>query len=218
MIDESAVRAAPGRVRTKYRLKELFWTIQGEGHNAGVPSIFVRFAGCNQWTGLEEDRAAGLADCARWCDTDFSDGEWVEHPALVAKIASYRDHALLVVFTGGEPGLQVTSALLREVNALGLQCAIETNGTVALPAGDCWTTVSPKGGRLPLVVTAGDELKLVYPQAGAQPGEFETLPFTYFYLQPRDNSPESTRACLDYIRQHPQWRLSVQVHKYIGVR
>jgi 7-carboxy-7-deazaguanine synthase len=202
----------------KYRLKELFWSIQGEGRNAGVPSVFVRFSGCNQWTGLERDRASGSADCARWCDTDFQDGEWIEHDALLSRIAAHRAEAQLVVFTGGEPALQLTQALLRDVAGLGLQCAIETNGTVRLPEGDCWITVSPKGGKHPLVVTAGDELKLVFPQCGVQPGEVEHLPFTYFYLQPRDNSPANTRACLDYIRQHPQWRLSVQVHKYIGVR
>lgn len=202
----------------KYRLKELFWSIQGEGRNAGVPSIFVRFSGCNQWTGDEADRASGAADCARWCDTDFRNGEWVGHDALLSMIAAQRDQARLIVFTGGEPALQLTPALLSDVNGLGLQCAIETNGTVRLPDGACWITLSPKGGRHPLVVTAGDELKLVYPQRGVQPAEVEALPFTYFYLQPLDNAPESTQACLDYIRRHPQWRLSVQVHKYIGVR
>lgn len=145
----------------KYRLKELFWSIQGEGRNAGVPSVFVRFSGCNRWTGLERDRASGSADCARWCDTDFQDGEWVDHDALLPRIAAQRAHARLVVFTGGEPALQLTKELLRDGAGLGLQCAIETNGTVRLPEADCWKTVSPKGGKHPLVVTAGDELKLV---------------------------------------------------------
>ena len=202
----------------KYRLNELFWSIQGEGRNAGVPSIFVRFSGCNQWTGHERDRASGHADCARWCDTDFRDGEWVEHDVLIERIAAHRDEARLVVFTGGEPALQATPELLRDVAALGLACAIETNGTLPLPEGECWITVSPKGGRHPLVVTAGDELKLVYPQSGVQPHDVGGLAFDHYYLQPRDNSPESTRACLDYMRRHPQWRLSAQLHKYIGVR
>lgn len=202
----------------RYRLNELFWSIQGEGRNSGIPSVFVRFSGCNQWTGLEADRATGLADCARWCDTQFHDGEWVQHEALLSRIAAYRDQARLVVFTGGEPALQLTSALLSDVAALGLRCAIETNGTVPLPQGSYWVTVSPKGGKHPLAVTRGDELKVVYPQLGVQPAEVEHLQFDHFFLQPRDNAPDHTRACLEYIRQHPQWRLSVQVHKYIGVR
>ena len=202
----------------KYRVKELFWSIQGEGANVGVPSVFVRFSGCNQWTGLEKDRGRGFADCARWCDTDFHGGDWIEHHALVGEIAALRDEARLVIFTGGEPGLHITHELLREVAALGLRCAIETNGTVELPAGGYWKTVSPKGGKHPLLVTSGDELKLIYPQLGVQPGEVEQLRFTHFYLQPRDNSFENTQACLDYIREHPSWRLSVQTHKYIGVR
>ncbi len=202
----------------KYRVKELFWTVQGEGRNAGTAAIFVRFSGCNQWTGLEVDREKGLADCARWCDTQFHDGEWIEHQQLVSDIAAYRDQARLVVFTGGEPALQLTAELLRDVAALGLQCAVETNGTVSLPQEPCWVTVSPKGGKHPLTVTTGDELKLVYPQLGVQPADVEHLQFEHFYLQPRDNAPDHTRACMEYIRQHPQWRLSVQVHKYIGVR
>jgi 7-carboxy-7-deazaguanine synthase len=202
----------------RYRVNELFWTVQGEGRNAGMPSIFVRFSGCNQWTGLEADRQKGLADCARWCDTQFHDGDWIEHEELLSKIAAYRDQARLVVFTGGEPALQLTSDLLNDVAALGLRCAVETNGTVPLPHGQYWVTVSPKGGKHPLAVTTGDELKVVYPQLGVQPVELEHLQFEHFYLQPRDNSPDHTRACLEYIRQHPQWRLSVQVHKYIGVR
>lgn len=202
----------------RYRLKELFWTVQGEGRNAGTPAIFVRFSGCNQWTGLEADREKGFADCARWCDTQFHDGEWIEHSALLSDITAYRNQARLVVFTGGEPGLQLTAELLRDVSASGFQSAIETNGTVPLPPGNYWRTVSPKGGKHPLVVIAGNELKLVYPQLGVQPRDVEHLRFEHFYLQPRDNSPENTQACLQYIRQHPQWRLSVQVHKYIGLR
>lgn len=202
----------------KYRIREIFWSIQGEGWNVGTPSIFVRFSGCNQWTGLERDRETGHSDCARWCDTDFHGGEWMEHDALLAEIGSLHKSARLLVFTGGEPALQITQELLGDVAALGLRCAIETNGTLPLPGGDCWKTVSPKGGKYPLCVTSGDELKLVYPQLGVQPADVEALRFTHFYLQPRDNTAENTHACLDYIRRHPQWRLSVQTHKYIGVR
>jgi 7-carboxy-7-deazaguanine synthase (Cx14CxxC type) len=202
----------------KYRVKELFWTVQGEGHNAGTPAIFVRFSGCNQWTGVDADREKGVADCARWCDTRFDDGDWIDHATLISDIARYRDEARLVVFTGGEPALQLTAELLRDTAALGLQCAIETNGTVPLPQGQCWVTVSPKGGKHPLAVSSGDELKVVYPQLGVQPQDLEHLKFDHFYLQPRDNSSAHTSDCLDYIRRHPQWRLSVQVHKYIGIR
>ena len=201
-----------------YRIKEIFWSVQGEGANAGTPSIFVRFSGCNQWSGREADRASGFADCAAWCDTDFQDGETFEHEALISEIASARNEARMVIFTGGEPGLQLTDRLLADVTALGLRCAIETNGTVELPRGECWVTVSPKGGKHPLVVKTGDELKLIYPQKGVQPEEVEDLAFDHFFLQPRDNSLENTRACLEYLRRHPKWRLSVQAHKYIGVR
>lgn len=202
----------------KYRINELFWSIQGEGANAGTASIFVRFSGCNQWTGREADRHKGFADCARWCDTDFYRGEPVTHADLLSRIGALRRDAQLVVFTGGEPALQLTSELIEDVADLGLRCAIETNGTVGLPRGDYWITVSPKGGKYPLVVRHGDELKLVYPQRGVQPPEVEALEFQHFFLQPRDNAPEHAAACLDYIRRHPQWRLSVQVHKYLGVR
>lgn len=202
----------------RYRVNELFWSIQGEGRNCGTPSIFVRFSGCNQWTGREADRAKGFADCARWCDTQFHDGDTVEHDLLLSRIAAHREHAQLVVFTGGEPALQLTSALIEDVAALGLHCAIETNGTTPLPQGRCWVTVSPKGGKHPLAVTAGDELKVVYPQRGVHPSELEHLRFDHFFLQPRDNSCDHTNACLEYIRAHPKWRLSVQVHKYIGMR
>ena len=200
-----------------YHVKELFWTLQGEGANAGTPSLFVRFSGCNQWTGREADRANGFAECARWCDTDFQRGEPLSHEALLSQIAAAKNEAQLVVFTGGEPGLQLTSMLLNDVAALGLRAAVETNGTVELPSGACWLTVSPKGGKHPLLVTKGDELKLVYPQRGVQPAEVETLQFDHFFLQPLDNSLENTLACIHYIRAHPKWRLSLQTHKFIGI-
>ncbi len=200
-----------------YRVKELFWTLQGEGANAGTPAIFVRFSGCNQWSGREADRAKGFAECARWCDTDFENGERLTHQSLIAQIAGLKTQARLVVFTGGEPALQLTSQLLDEVAALGLRAAIETNGTVELPRGRCWVTVSPKGGKHPLVVTTGDELKLVYPQEAVQPADVEELAFAQFFLQPLNNALDNTRACIDYIRAHPKWRLSPQLHKFIGM-
>lgn len=200
-----------------YYVNELFWTVQGEGANAGTPSIFVRFSGCNQWTGREEDRLKGFADCARWCDTHFEAGERMSANALMAQIEAWKEQARLVVFTGGEPGLQLTTELLDAVWALGLRSAVETNGTIELPRGVDWVTVSPKGGKHPLVVRRGNELKLVYPQRGVQPGEVEGLEFEHFFLQPRDNSMANTRACIEYIREHPKWRLSLQTHKFIGM-
>jgi 7-carboxy-7-deazaguanine synthase len=200
-----------------YKVKEIFWTVQGEGFNAGTAAVFVRFAGCNQWSGKDEDRQKGFADCARWCDTDFVRGESLSHRGLTERIASFKGDADLVVFTGGEPSLQLTQELVDDVKAMGFRCAIETNGTGVLPVG-CWVTVSPKGGSHWLRIKSGDELKLVYPQLGVMPSAVEGLSFDHFYLQPRDNTRENTVACLDYIRANPRWRLSPQVHKYIGVR
>jgi 7-carboxy-7-deazaguanine synthase len=212
-----ACRTNSTGVPKTYRIKELFWSVQGEGANAGTPAIFVRFSGCNQWTGREQDRAKGFAECSRWCDTDFEGGDRVTHERLVARIAAWKDQARLVVFTGGEPALQLTSELLEQVHLLGLRSAIETNGTVPLPRGRCWITVSPKGGAHPLIITRGDELKLVHPQRNISPGAVETLQFTHFFLQPLDNTTEHARTCINYIREHPQWRLSLQTHKFIGM-
>ena len=192
--------------------------MQGEGANAGTPSIFVRFSGCNQWTGHEADRARGLADCARWCDTDFVGGERLSHEQLVARIAAWKSRVQLVVFTGGEPALQLTSELLADVESMGLRSAIETNGTVPLPRGRLWVTVSPKGGKHPLVVTSGDELKVIFPQREVHPAALEALDFRHYFLQPLDNAPENARACIEYIREHPRWRLSLQTHKFIGMQ
>jgi 7-carboxy-7-deazaguanine synthase (Cx14CxxC type) len=205
------------RVSTPYHIKELFWSVQGEGANAGTPSIFVRFSGCNQWTGREADRSRGLAECARWCDTDFLAGERLSHQRLVARIAAWQSQAQLVVFTGGEPALQLTSELLADVESMGLRSAIETNGTVQLPHGRLWITVSPKGGKHPLVVTSGDELKVVFPQHEVHPAALENLDFKHFFLQPLDNRMEHARACIEYMREHPRWRLSLQTHKFLGM-
>jgi 7-carboxy-7-deazaguanine synthase (Cx14CxxC type) len=200
-----------------YHIKELFWSVQGEGANAGTPAIFVRFSGCNQWSGHEADRARGFADCARWCDTEFLGGERLSHEQLCGRIAAWKSQAQLVVFTGGEPALQLTRELLTDVEALGLASAIETNGTVHLPRGRCWVTVSPKGGKHPLVVTSGDELKVVFPQREVHPSALEALDFRHFFLQPLDNRMEHARACIEYMREHPRWRLSLQTHKFLGM-
>lgn len=207
-----------------YSAKEIFKTLQGEGAHAGRAAVFCRFSGCNLWSGRESDRAG--AACT-FCDTDFvgTDGEGGGKFATAQQLAQTLaqtwgndTHERYVVFTGGEPLLQLDAALLDAVHAQGFTVAIETNGTVAPPAGIDWICVSPKGVA-PLVLTGGNELKLVFPQAHAMPEAFTHLDFQHFFLQPMDgpNRVENTRLAVQYCMQHPQWRLSLQTHKYIGI-
>ena len=209
-----------------YSVKEMFPTLQGEGLQAGCAAVFLRFAGCNLWSGLEKDRATAVC---QFCDTDFvgvdgtHGGKFASAEALAATAASlWPAHASqnkLIVCTGGEPLLQLDDALIAALHAAGFRIAIETNGTIAAPAGIDWICVSPKAGAK-LVQTSGNELKLVYPQPGAMPEQFETLPFQHFLLQPMDgpDRAENTRNAIDYCMAHPQWRLSVQTHKVLGIR
>jgi 7-carboxy-7-deazaguanine synthase (Cx14CxxC type) len=208
-----------------YAVKEIFKTLQGEGAQAGRAAVFCRFAGCNLWSGREEDRAG--AEC-RFCDTDFvgvdgTNGGRLESPAeLVDVLESVwgDDRAgRFVVFTGGEPLLQLDEALVAAAQARGFACAVETNGTrPALPNLD-WICVSPKA-HAPLVVTRGSELKLVYPQPDLDPASLEALAFDHWWLQPMDGPDRAanTAAAVDYCLAHPRWRLSVQTHKVIGIR
>jgi 7-carboxy-7-deazaguanine synthase (Cx14CxxC type) len=209
-----------------YSVKEIFTTLQGEGLNAGRVAVFCRFAGCNLWSGRESDRAGAVC---RFCDTDFvgvdgtGGGRFSTSRALADAIAGHwgARHAdrRFVVLTGGEPLLQVDEALLAALHALGFEVAVETNGTVAAPAGIDWTCVSPKSNA-PLVVTRGQELKLVFPQLGVDPAAFASLEFEHFLLQPMDG-PERSRntvLAIDYCLAHPEWRLSVQTHKMVGLR
>ena len=207
-----------------YAVKELFKTLQGEGAHAGRAAVFCRFAGCNLWSGRESDRAQ--AAC-RFCDTDFvgTDGEgggkFAHATALAERLAQCwggeRAHRY-VVFTGGEPLLQLDEALIEAVHAQGFEIAIETNGTLPVPPGVDWICVSPKG-TAPLAVQAGHELKLVYPQSDALPDSFADLDFRHFWLQPMDGPARvaHTEQAVDYCMAHPQWRLSLQTHKYIGI-
>ena len=209
-----------------YSVKETFLTIQGEGGQAGRPAVFLRFSGCNLWNGLERDRA--MAVCA-FCDTDFvgtdgdGGGKFALAEALAVHVASmWRGEAgapKLAVCTGGEPLLQLDQPLIAALKARGFEIAVETNGTVAAPDGLDWICVSPKADA-EVVQTAGQELKLVYPQALARPERFAGLAFERFWLQPMDGPDQAanTAAAVDYCLTHPQWRLSVQTHKYIGVR
>lgn len=209
-----------------YQVKEIFYTLQGEGANAGRPAVFCRFAGCNLWSGREQDRASAVC---RFCDTDFvgTDGTWGgKYPdalVLAAQIASLwpagdTGHRFLVM-TGGEPLLQVDEALIAALHAQGFFIAVETNGTLAAPAGIDWICVSPKAGA-PWVQRSGHELKVVWPQSGIDLDTLEAADFTYRYLQPMDNilQADYTEKCIALCLQRPAWRLSLQTHKITGIR
>ena len=202
-----------------YAVKEIFPTLQGEGVQTGRKAVFLRLTGCNLWTGREQDRAAAIC---RFCDTDFVGGQVYDSPAaLAAQVAacwSGPASAKLVVVTGGEPALQLDEPLVRELHRAGFQIAIETNGTLPLPPGLDWVCVSPKAGA-PLAVSAGDELKLVFPQDGLSPSRFEALNFSHFLLQPKDGPDQAhnIKLAADYCLAHPIWRLSLQTHKMIGL-
>ena len=209
-----------------YAVKEIFYTLQGEGANAGRPAVFCRFAGCNLWTGREADRAEAVC---RFCDTEFvgtdgpGGGKFASAAALAGAVGAAwpaGDPAArpLVVCTGGEPLLQLDSPLIDALHSAEFEIAVESNGTVVPPPGIDWLCVSPKADA-PLVVTGGDELKLVYPQEGAEPARYERLHFRHFFLQPMDGPARdaNTRAALAYCLAHPRWRLSLQTHKLLGI-
>ena len=209
-----------------YAVKEIFYTLQGEGAQAGRPAVFCRFAGCNLWSGREQDRAAAVC---QFCDTDFigvdgpGGGRFETAEAVAAAVAEKwpTDAARsrrMVVCTGGEPLLQLDAALIAALHAQGFEIAVETNGTVAALQGIDWLCVSPKAGA-PLIQTSGSELKLVYPQPEALPEKFAGLDFQHFLLQPMDGPAraENTQRALRYCLDHPQWRLSLQTHKFLGI-
>jgi len=207
-----------------YSVKEIFLTLQGEGGQAGKAAVFCRFAGCNLWTGREQDRAKAVCT---FCDTDFvgTDGEnggkFATPDALVDVIEAQWTGGpddRLVVCTGGEPLLQLDQALIAALHARGFMIAVETNGTVEAPEGIDWVCVSPKADA-PVVQTRGQEIKLVFPQEKALPERFEGLDFERFYLQPMDgpHRDRNTQLAVAYCLSHPQWRLSVQTHKYLGL-
>jgi 7-carboxy-7-deazaguanine synthase len=211
-----------------YAVKEIFYTLQGEGSHAGRAAVFLRFAGCNLWSGREADRAKGPGGCSRWCDTEFvgtdgpGGGRFPSAVDLARRVAqtwgAIRGGRRFVVCTGGEPLLQLDEALISALHDEEFEVAVETNGTLPLPRGVDWVCVSPKGGG-ELVVTAGDELKLVLPQAGIDPESFLSLDFRHFLLQPMDG-PEraaNTRLVVEYCLAHPRWRISLQTHKYLGI-
>lgn len=208
-----------------YAIKEIFYTLQGEGFHAGRPAVFCRFSGCNLWSGREADRATSICN---FCDTDFvgtdglNGGKYPDSAGLADKLAGLWPHAQprnrFVVFTGGEPLLQLDTPLLDALHARGFECAVETNGTLEAPDGLDWITVSPKS-TAPVKLRQASELKLVYPQPTAMPERFADFPATHFFLQPMDGprATENTRATVEYCKAHPHWRLSLQTHKYLGI-
>ena len=206
-----------------YKVKELFYTLQGEGANAGRAAVFCRFAGCNLWSGREEDREGAVC---RFCDTDFvgtdgdGGGSFDSAEALAEAICrAWRGPGRpFTVCTGGEPLLQFDAPLIEALHHRDVEVAIETNGTREPPAGIDWICVSPKA-EAPLVITAGDELKLIFPQEGAEPEQFERLRFRHFFIQPMDGPhlATNTKLALHYCLNHPQWRLSLQLHKILGI-
>lgn len=208
-----------------YSVKELFFTLQGEGKHAGRPAVFCRFAGCNLWTGREQDRASAVCT---FCDTDFvgtdgqNGGKFKTAAELAARVASFwperRTEHRYVVFTGGEPLLQLDADLIEAVHAEGFEIAVETNGTIEAPDGIDWVCVSPKADA-ELAQLKGSELKLVYPQAKNNPEMFEKLDFQHFLLQPLDDAlyDAHLKAAIAYCKTHPRWQLSLQTHKYLGI-
>ncbi|QJU56552.1 7-carboxy-7-deazaguanine synthase [Sphingomonas sp. AP4-R1] len=222
-----------------YAVKEMFLTLQGEGLQAGRRAVFIRFAGCNLWSGREQDRAD--AQC-RFCDTDFvgvdgeGGGRFADGAALAAEARNFWDRGLtapearpFAVITGGEPTLQLDAEAIDALHAQGFEIAIETNGTNKVPTGVDWVCVSPKAGTT-IVQTEGDELKLVWPQTGLDPATLESWDFRHRLVQPMDGTAlggrapdgevlgDTRQACIDFVLANPRWRLSVQTHKMIGVR
>lgn len=208
-----------------YTVKEIYYTLQGEGGQAGRAAVFCRFTGCNLWSGREEDRAKAVCT---FCDTDFvgtdgpGGGRFATAEDLAQAVASHWPKPItgrpLVVCTGGEPLLQLDEPLVAALHALGFEVAVETNGTQAAPPGLDWICVSPKAAA-EVVLTRGTELKLVFPQPEAMPERFESLAFQHFFLQPMDgpDAKHNTALAIAYCLAHPQWRLSVQTHKVVGI-
>jgi 7-carboxy-7-deazaguanine synthase (Cx14CxxC type) len=207
-----------------YKVKEIYYTLQGEGAQTGRPAVFCRFTGCNLWSGREEDRADAIC---QFCDTDFWGTDGVHGGRYTAEELARQLTDLwpkgeagrpYVVCTGGEPLLQLDEPLIEAMHQEGFEVAVETNGTQPAPAGLDWICVSPKAGA-EIILTQGHELKLVHPQPGAEPERFKSLKFDHFFLQPMDSpqQAENIQACLKYCLSHPQWRLSLQTHKVLEI-
>jgi len=204
-----------------YSVKEIYYTLQGEGFHSGRPAVFCRFSGCNLWTGREEDREKAIC---QFCDTDFvgtdgvNGGKFSARELVVQIKSLYPGPNCFVVCTGGEPALQLDAELIKEMHDSDIEIAIETNGTVELPEGIDWITMSPKANS-EIVVKQGHELKIVFPQEEIQPDDFASYNFQHFYVQPMDSptKDENLKASIQFVKDNPQWKLSVQTHKQIGI-
>jgi len=208
-----------------YQVKEIFYSLQGEGAHAGRPAVFCRFAGCNLWSGRESDRDKAVC---QFCDTDFlgtdgnNGGRYESVPVLAHFISAMwgtRSGHPYVIFTGGEPALQLDDELLQAVHDLGFEVGVETNGTIPLPEGLDWICVSPKVGSK-IVQTYGDELKLIYPQKAVKPAKYLDFDFRHFFIQPIDDKahPDANQLAVEYCLEHPEWHLSLQTHKYLNIK
>ena len=214
-----------------YSVKEMFYTLQGEGFHTGRPAVFCRFTGCNLWSGREQDRASSIC---QFCDTDFigtdgqNGGKFKTAESLAAQIASFwptNQPQQFVVFTGGEPALQLDNALIEAMHRAGFECAVESNGTLPLPANIDWVCISPKGAS-EIITTQCNELKLVFPQPDARPARFDNIQADYRYLSHKNNykvptlvpgSNPYTQETIDYCLRHPKWRLTLQSHKVLNI-
>ena len=208
----------------KYSVKEIYYTLQGEGYHTGRPAVFIRFSGCNLWTGHEKDRSGAICD---WCDTDFvgtngiNGGKFSIKEIINIINSLWKDNVLTkpyVVCTGGEPLLQMDEALIKAIHEEGFEIGLETNGTMIPPDGIDWICVSPKANA-DLILKNGNELKVVYPQCGMNPRVHEKLKFDHFYIQPMDgiNQTENIKRSEKFVLDHPKWKLSLQTHKILGI-
>ncbi len=207
----------------KYAVKEIFYTLQGEGAHSGRPAIFLRFSGCNLWSGREEDRHKAIC---KFCDTDFWGTDGYNGGKFKAKELAQKVNEMwpedsdfkYIVCTGGEPLLQLDETLIKELHKQNFEVAVETNGTIEIPPGIDWVCMSPKANT-DILVTSGNEIKIVYPQLGIDPKKFEKYNFQHFYLQPMDSpeQEENTLQTIIYCKQNPQWRISLQTHKILGI-
>ncbi len=208
----------------KYSVKEIYYTLQGEGYHTGRPAVFIRFSGCNLWTGHEKDRSGAICD---WCDTDFvgtngiNGGKFSVKEIINIINSQWKGNILsepYVVCTGGEPLLQMDEALIKAIHKAGFEIGLETNGTMIPPDGIDWICVSPKANA-DLILKNGNELKVVYPQCGMNPRVHEKLKFDHFYIQPMDgiNQTENIKRSEKFVLDHPKWKLSLQTHKILGI-
>ena len=208
----------------KYSVKEIYYTLQGEGYHTGRPAVFIRFSGCNLWTGHEKDRSGAICD---WCDTDFvgtngiNGGKFSVKEIINIINSQWKGNVLsepYVVCTGGEPLLQMDEALIKAIHKAGFEIGLETNGTMIPPDGTDWVCVSPKANA-DLILKNGNELKVVYPQCGMNPRVHEKLKFDHFYIQPMDgiNQTENIKRSEKFVLDHPKWKLSLQTHKILGI-